>query len=106
MNWQIWVAAISIVPVLAIGFLVAELIMLMHPRRGKRPDLLNAELPRVFPKRVTLVVTGGRYMSGSPWALALRMGRLTWSRAGALDYLLNIGERGTVLLGDIDTGKP
>jgi hypothetical protein len=45
-------------------------------------------------------------MSGSPWVLALRMGRLTWSRAGALDYLLSIGERGTVLLGDIDTGKP
>jgi len=96
MNWQIWVAAISIVPVLAIGFLVAELVMRMHPRRGKRPDLHNAELPRVFPKRVTLVVTGGRYMSG----------RLTWSQAGALDYLLSIGERGTVLLGEIDAGKP
>ena len=106
MNWQIWVAAISIVPVLAIGFLVAELIMLMHPRRGKRPDLLNAELPRVFPKRVTLVVTGGRYISGSPWVLALRMGRLTLSNAGAVDYLLSIGERGTVLLGEIDAGKP
>ena len=106
MNWQIWVAAISIVPVLAIGFLVAELVMLMHPRRGKRPDLHNPELPRVYPRRLTLVVSGGRYISGSPWVLALRMGRLTWSRAGALDYLLNIGERGTVLLGDIDTGKP
>jgi hypothetical protein len=106
MNWQIWVAAISILPVLAIGFLVAELLMRMHPRRGKRPDLQCAELPRVFPKRVTLVVTGGRYLSGSPWVLALRMGRLTWSQAGALDYLLSIGERGTVLLGDIDTGKP
>ena len=106
MNWQIWVAAISILPVLAIGFLVAELVMRMHPRRGKRPDLHNAELPRVFPKRVTLVVTGGRYMSGSPWVLALRMGRLTWSRAGALDYLLSIGERGTVLVGEIDAGKP
>jgi hypothetical protein len=106
MNWQIWVAAISILPVLAIGFLVAELVMRMHPRRGKRPDLHNSELPRVFPKRVTLVVTGGRYMSGSPWVIALRMGRLTWSQAGALDYLLSIGERGTVLLGEIDTGKP
>ena len=106
MNWQIWVAAISIVPVLAIGFVVAELVMRMHPRRGKRPDLHNAELPRVLPKRITLVVTGGRYMSGSPWVLALRMGRLTWSQAGALDYLLSIGERGSVLLGDIDTGKP
>jgi hypothetical protein len=106
MNWQIWVAAISILPVLAIGFLVAELIMRMHPRRGKRPDLLNVELPRVFPKRVTLVVAGGRYISGSLWLLALRMGRLTWSQASALDYLLSIGERGTVLLGDIDTEKP
>jgi hypothetical protein len=106
MNWQIWVAAISILPVLAIGFLVAELLMRMHPRRGKRPDLPNAELPRVYPKRVTLVVTGGRYLSGSPWVLALRMGRVTWSQAGALDYLLSIGERGKVLLGDIDTGKP
>jgi hypothetical protein len=38
--------------------------------------------------------------------LALRMGRLTCSQAGALDYLLSIGERGTVLLGDIDMGKP
>ena len=106
MNWQIWVAAISILPVLAIGILVAELVMRMHPRRGKRPDLHNSELPRVFPKRVTLVVTGGRYMSGSPWVIALRMGRLTWSQAGALDYLLSIGERGSVLLGEIDTGKP
>jgi len=106
MNWQIWVAAISILPVLAIGFLVAELIMRMHPRRGKRPDLHNVELPRVFPKRVTLVVAGGRYISGSLWLLALRMGRLTWSQASALDYLLSIGERGTVLLGDIDTKKP
>jgi len=106
MNWQIWVATISILPVLAIGFLVAELIMRMHPRRGKRPDLHNVELPRVFPKRVTLVVAGGRYISGSLWLLALRMGRLTWSQASALDYLLSIGERGTVLLGDIDTEKP
>ena len=106
MNWQIWVAAISILPVLAIGFLVAELIMRMHPRRGKRPDLHNVELPRVFPKRVTLVVAGGRFISGSLWLLALRMGRLTWSQARALDYLLSIGERGTVLLGDIDTEKP
>lgn len=106
MNWQIWVAAISIVPVLAIGFLVAELIMRMHPRRGKRPDLHNPELPRVFPKRVTLVVTEGRYVSGSPWFLALRMGRLTWSTAGAMDYLLSIGERGRVLVGEIDTSNP
>ena len=106
MNWQIWVAAISIVPVLAIGFLVAELVMLMHPRRGKRPDLHNPELPRVYPRRLTLVVSGGRYISGSPWVLALRMGRLTLSNAGAVDYLLSIGERGTVLLGEIDAGKP
>lgn len=106
MNWQIWVATISIVPVLAIGFLVAELVMLMHPRRGKRPDLHNPELPRVYPRRLTLVVAGGRYISGSPWVLALRMGRLTLSNAGAVDYLLSIGERGTVLLGEIDAGKP
>ena len=106
MNWQIWVASISIVPVLAIGFLVAELVMLMHPRRGKRPDLHNPELPRVYPRRLTLVVAGGRYISGSPWVLALRMGRLTLSNAGAVDYLLSIGERGTVLLGEIDAGKP
>ena len=105
MNWQIWVAAISIVPVLAIGFVVAELIMRMHPRRGKRPDLTNSELPRVYPKRLTLVVAGGRYISGSPWWLALRMGRLTLSNAGAMDYLLSIRERGTVLLGELDTGK-
>lgn len=105
MNWQIWVAAISIVPVLAIGFVVAELIMRMHPRRGKRPDLHNPELPRVYPKRLTLVLAGGRYISGSPWWLALRMGRLTLSTAGALDYLMSIGEQGQVLVGELDTSE-
>lgn len=103
MNWQISAAIISLVPVLIVGCIIAEILMLMHPRRGKRPDIATTSLGVSYPNRVTVVRPSGQFISGPPVLVALRFGQWVMTVPTAIDALKRLGERGTLLLGELDS---
>jgi hypothetical protein len=70
---------IALVPVLLIGILLIELLLIHAPRRGKRPDLRSRPGP---PRRVIRVVTpSGDVLTGEPERIVALLARQGFSGA-------------------------
>jgi hypothetical protein len=64
---------IALFPVLLIGIVLVELLLIHAPRRGKRPDVKNRPLP---PQRILKVVTpSGEVITGEPERIVARLAR-------------------------------
>ena len=71
---------VALIPVLLIGILLVELMLVHAPRRGKRPDVKARPLP---PKRLVRVVTpSGEVLTGEPERIVANLARQGF--AGAL----------------------
>ena len=63
----------ALIPVLCIGILFVELLLIHAPRRGKRPDLKGRPLP---PRRILKVVTpSGDILTGEPERIVASLAR-------------------------------
>ena len=72
---------IALVPVLLIGILLVELLLIHAPRRGKRPDVKSRPSP---PRRIIRVVTpSGDVITGEPERIVALLARQGFSGAPA-----------------------
>ena len=72
---------IALIPVLLIGILIVELLLVHAPRRGKRPDIKNRPLP---PRRIVRVVTpSGDILTGEPERIVASLARQGFFGASA-----------------------
>ena len=69
------IVLLPLAAVLVIGTLLMELLLRDAPRRGKRPDCQNVELPR-GPVRVQVVTGQGEALHGTPAEVVSHLARL------------------------------